>query len=490
MSASTSLLLGETFRSVWPPLPGDDADVARSIATENPADPSQCVTVCAVADDACIDAALARARSASASWAARTTVQRSAALEGWLQRIEAEAEPIAELMTAEQGKPMAESVGEIGKALREARQMLAFAATHGGSALPAGRAGFRNVILRRPLGVTAAVTPWNFPVLTPMRKLIPALVTGNAAVLKPSEFTPGAALSLARCSDGVLPTGCLTLLLGDGSTAARLIEDERVAAVSFTGSVATGRKVAVAAAARLASVSLELGGKNGAILDDVRDLDGALDAIVGAAFQCSGQRCTSISRVIVARDALSKTVDGLRARLSSLVAGAGSQPSTSLGPITTAAQLARIETLVDEAIASGARCLMGGERSRPADAPTGRFYAPTLLQVDDRSNVAVQEEIFGPVLCLQPYDNDDEAIELLNATRFGLTSSIFTDRFAFAMRAIAEARSGMIHVNHGTVPDDNMPFVGVGDSGLGIGSVGPSTLDFYTSEHAAYLADV
>jgi len=476
--------------SAWPASPNEmaPADPDAAITTHDPAEPARILAHVAVADRACRDAVLERAGDAFQAWSSRTTADRCEALQRWLQRIEAHAEPIAARMTDEQGKPSGESRGEIAKALREARQMLAFAARHGGTVLPAGRPGYTNRVLRRPHGVVLAITPWNFPVLTPMRKLVPALVTGNAVVLKPSEFTPSAALALAELSEALLPSGCLSLLFGGGEVAADLTGDPRVRAISFTGSVDTGRRVAITAAQGLKPVSLELGGKNGALLDDIAVPEVALDAIVGAAFQCSGQRCTSISRVIVARAALQRTVDGLGERLSALVAGRGQDPATTLGPITTPAQLQRIEHLVDRAVTDGAQCLIGGERLQPASAPTGRFYAPTLLRVEDPHNVAVQEEIFGPVLGVQGFDDDDEAFALLNGTRFGLSSAIFTDRAPFASRALAEARSGMIHINHGTVPDDNMPFVGVAQSGLGIGSVGPSTLDFYTTEHSAFVA--
>lgn len=477
----------QSVASTWPAGERDNGN--GSFETLDPACPETVVAVYEIAGDAQMNAILSRAEQAFKEWSSRTCASRVNALAEWLDRIEEHTDDIAACMTAEQGKPLAESRGEIGKAVRESRQMLGFAGSHGGTTMPGRTAGFRNLIMRRPHGVVLAIAPWNFPVLTPLRKVIPALVTGNAVVLKPSEFSPAAAVALATLSEGILPEGLLSLVQGSGQQAAHLLADDRIKAVSFTGSVETGRKVAVAAATALMPVSLELGGKNGAILDDVRDLDSALDGIVGAAFQCSGQRCTSISRVIVNRRILDEVVSGLNRRLGQLVAGHGTAEGTTLGPITTADQLDKIERLVTDALAAGATCLLGGKRLSLPDAPGGRFFEPTLLLCEDPSNVAVQEEIFGPVLTLQPYDNDDDALRLLNDSRFGLTCAVFSDRVQFVTRALAEAQTGMIHVNHGTVPDDNMPFVGVRDSGLGIGSVGPSTLDFYTTEHSAYLAD-
>lgn len=467
---------------------GEQQDGNGIFQTCDPACPETVIASYCTASEPQMDAVLIRARSAFKEWSSKSCAVRVNAIGQWLDRIEANTDLLAACMTSEQGKPLAESCAEIGKSLRESRQMLGFAGSHAGSSMPGRTVGFMNVILRRPHGVVLAIAPWNFPVLTPLRKLVPALVTGNAVVLKPSEYTPAAALMLVSLSDGLLPEGTLSLVLGAGREASLLLADDRIGAVSFTGSVDTGRKVAVAAAGSLKPVSLELGGKNGAILDDVADLDAALDAIVGAAFQCSGQRCTSISRIIVNRRILDEVVNGLKPRLGRLVAGHGKHEGTTLGPVTTKEQIDKIERLVAEAIGSGAHCLLGGQRLFPPEAPTGRFFEPTLLLCEDPSNVAVQEEIFGPVLTLQPYDNDDQALELLNESRYGLTCSVFTDRVQFVTRALAEAQCGMIHINHGTVPDDNMPFVGVRDSGLGIGSVGASTLDFYTTEHSAYVA--
>ncbi|KFB11472.1 aldehyde dehydrogenase family protein [Nitratireductor basaltis] len=430
---------------------------------------------------------LATARRGFVAWSAKTANQRCDLLAEWLNRVEAQTEVLAGAMTDEQGKPLAESRAEIGKALREARQMLSFARAHGGRTLPGRGPGWSNTILRRPLGVVLAITPWNFPVLTPLRKLVPALAAGNAVVLKPSEFTPAAAMCVVRAAKALLPQGTLCLVNGAGDVAASLVEAD-VDAISFTGSVATGRKIGAAAGARLVPVSLELGGKNAAILDRVANLDAALDAITGAAFQCSGQRCTAISRVIVHADVYAAACEGLIRRLTALKLGPGRDPETTLGPITTQAQLARVTDLVRAAESAGARILTGGQKLALPDAPEGLFFAPTLLATDDPENPASREEIFGPVLTITRYKDDDAALNLANATDYGLTGAVFTDRLEFAQRAMSELQTGMIHINHGTAPDDNMPFVGIKDSGLGTGSVGPSTLDFYTTEHAAYVA--
>lgn len=454
----------------------------------DPTDRKRVLTRYAAATPAEAEHILGIARQGFAAWSVLPMNRRCDLLEAWFQRIEAEAEPLAGEMTDEQGKPLAESRAEIGKSLREARQMLGFARQHGGQTLPGRAPGWTNTIQRRPRGVVLAITPWNFPVLTLLRKLVPALATGNAVVLKPSEYTPAAAMRLVRAAEGILPEGVLSLVNGAGDVAAALTGSKQVDAISFTGSVATGRKIGAVAGGNLVPVSLELGGKNAAIVDDVADLDAALDAITGAAMQCSGQRCTAIARVILHENIYDAACKGLIRRLNALKAGPGRAEGTTLGPITTQAQLDRIIHLVRAAELDGAEVLTGGHRLTPDTAPDGLFFAPTLMATDDPQNPANRDEIFGPVLTLSRYRTDDEALRLANATAYGLTSAVFTDRLDFARRAMRELQTGMIHVNHGTAPDDNMPFVGIRHSGLGTGSVGPSTLDFYTTEHAAYIA--
>lgn len=470
-------------------LPLSDKIVDRHVfQTVNPANTNNVVATYYGSGLDDVDFILNGAQKAAKEWRSFTTPARVELLKHWLEKIQLNTDLIAEAITREQGKPLAEAKGEIGKALREAQHMLAFALAHGGNVMPGRGAGFKNMVLRRPYGVALAITPWNFPVLTPLRKLVPALATGNAVVLKPSEFTPAAAMLLVGLADDILPENVLTLVNGGSEPSKALVDDPRVSVISFTGSVGVGRQIAATAGQRLTPVSLELGGKNAAIVDDVAELDSALDAIVGAAFQCAGQRCTSISRVIVKRSVLDKVITGLSQRLSAFKIGDGMLDDTTLGPITTADQFDKISNLVEKAIQAGASCVVGDGEKIAVGTSAGRFLQPIVLLAEDPQNPAVQEEIFGPVLTLQPFETDDEAIELLNGGQYGLTSSIFSNRVSFVTKYLDHADTGMLHVNHGTIPDDNMPFVGVKNSGLGTGSVGQSTLDFYTTEHAAYLA--
>ena len=258
--------------------------------------------------------------------------------------------------------------------------------------------------------------------------------------------------------------------------------------VSFTGSVAVGRKVGLAAAEGLVPAQLELGGKNGVIINDSADLDGCLDQVFGAAFQTGGQRCTSLSRVIVHRDLHQDVVRGLTERARALRLGDGLDATTTLGPLCNGAHFDSVKTLTARAVDEGAALVTGGEPVTVSGCEGGYFFAPTLLDHAGVSDTASRQEIFGPVLSVLPYDDADQALAILNDTEFGLTSSLFSDSHVLIQRFLDESRNGMLHVNNGTVPDVNMPFGGMKHSGLGAYSVGASASAFYTIEQAAYLA--
>lgn len=353
--------------------------------------------------------------------------------------------------------------------------------------VPAQKPGCRNMVLRRPRGVIAAITPWNFPVLTPMRKIAPALAHGNAIILKPSELTPAAACLIAEAAHDVLPAGALQIVQGGGELGGALVSAPGVHGITFTGSVATGRAIYAAAAANLAELSLELGGKNAVVINDTDDLDRCLDQVMGAAFQCAGQRCTAISRVIVARDLEEAVVDGLRQRAETMVVGAGTEAGTTLGPLVDGRQLETVAGFVERALAEGATAVTGGDRAHVASHPQGHFYQPTVLTGVRPEMEAAREEIFGPVLTVTTYEGFDEALNILNGVEYGLTSSLFSNDSRLIQRFLDESQNGMLHVNHGTIPDDHMPFGGIKNSGVGAYSVGPSVVPFYTTEHSAYV---
>ncbi|MHB8146852.1 MAG: aldehyde dehydrogenase family protein [Vulcanimicrobiaceae bacterium] len=455
--------------------------------TTNPARPSERVGVYDVASEQTLSAAGDAAQDAQRLWRKTPALERARIMHRFLDQIEARTEEIALAMTREQGKPLGEARGEVGKSLREARCMVANAAHVGSSAMGSARRGVRNVATRRPRGVIAGITPWNFPILTPMRKIAPALVFGDAIILKPSEIAPAAACIVADAARGIVPDGLLQIVNGGAEVGRALVDLPIASGVSFTGSVAVGRAIYAAAALRLAEVSLELGGKNAAIVHDPQDLNAALDHIAGAAFLCTGQRCTAISRVLVHRPFAKAATDGLVQRARALVLGDGAEKTTTLGPLVSAKQRDRVEALVARAVSEGSVVATGGKRAHVSGSESGFFYEPTILVDVPRDSVAAREEIFGPVIAVLAYDTIDEAFALLNSVDYGLTAALFSNDHRVIERFLDECETGMLHINHGTIPDDHMPFGGIKNSGVGAPSVGPSAAAFYTTEHAVYL---
>lgn len=451
--------------------------------TVNPAHPECIVGAYRSGRSEDLDAIFGQARRAGAAWAATPGLRRQSITEAWLGRLEESTEALAMAITLEMGKPLADARGEVVHALKEARFAVAEASRPLGEVMPSARDGLRNFTLRRPRGVIVASTPWNYPVLTPLRKLAPALAHGNAVVLKPSEVAPAAACLMARLAAGLFPVGLFQIVLGDRRIGAALTAHPGADGVSFTGSVAAGTEVYVAAARHLAAVQLELGGKNGVVLNDVDDLEACLDEVVAGALENGGQRCTSISRVLVHRSLAKQAEVGIAARMQAIRLGDGLQDGVQMGPLASLAHLQRVQAAIERGIADGARRVTGS----PAGWAGGYFVAPTLFADVSPTISLARDEIFGPVLSLLVYDTVDEALALLNGVPYGLAAALYSNRHDVVQRFAGEAQAGMLHVNHQTTIDTNMPFVGIKASGVGAASIGRSAMHFYTTEHAVYL---
>lgn len=457
--------------------------------TRNPAHPERIVGVYRAAPEGFVAVAMEAARSAQADWARRSTVERGERVERWLDEVERRADAIVRATVLEQGKPVAEARAELAKAISEARTMIGMARGGAGEVMAATRPGFLNLVVRRPRGVILAICPWNFPIMTPLRKLAPALVYGNAVILKPSQFTPAAAALLADAARETLPAGLVQVLNGDGAIGGALAASPGIDGITFTGAIPTGRRIFASAAASLAELSLELGGKNAAIVNDPPDLEVALDQIAAAAFAVCGQRCTAISRIVVRRTLHDAVAEGLGARAKSLRLGDGLQPGVTTGPLIHEAHRRKVAGMVARAQAAGATAICGAREARPDSAPDGFFYEPTVLTGVTGDMEIAREEVFGPVLTLQPYDDFEEALTIVNGVEHGLTAALFTNDQRLVQTFMARCQTGMMHINHGTVPDNNMPFGGVKSSGVGVySSVGPSAIQFYTTEHSVYIA--
>jgi len=456
--------------------------------TVNPARPQEVVGRYSWTDAADIPDIVARANQAQAEWAKVPGLERAAKLDAFLDAVVSNVDRIAEAIVLEQGKILAEAKGETMKGATEGRFMVGEAARMGATPIANGRAGFANQIMRRPRGTIFCISPWNFPAMTPLRKMCPALAFGNAVIFKPSQFTPAANFILSEIAQGFFPAGLVQMAMIGGRQASEMIATQKIHGVSFTGSVGTGRLVGKAAAENLIPTQLELGGKNAAILHDCDDLDHAVSQIYGAAFQTGGQRCTSISRVLIKRELFDEAKDLFVAKAKAATLGDGMSADSTMGPLCNKAHFEDVVATTQKAISEGAVALAGGAPIDGTGDKGGYFFAPTILDNVAHDSTAGQVEIFGPVLSLMAFDTFDDAMRIMNDTEFGLTSALFSNQNSLVQRFLAESQNGMMHVNHGTVPDNNMPFGGVKNSGVGAYSVGPTAVNFYTSEHAAYIA--
>ena len=455
------------------------------IEIRNPAAPAEIVATYDETPLRALDECVSHTRQAQIAWAAKPQPERGSLVAKFVDALEARTEDIALSITEEMGKPLAESRGEVGKAIGEARACIGRASAPIGEVFPSQLPGTVAYSTRRPRGVILGINPWNFPFSTPMRKTIPALVYGNAIILKPASLTPGAIAMMAEIAAEVLPAHLVQAVIGGGALGQALSEHAGVDAVSFTGSVEVGKRVAMAAASHLAEISLELGGKNPAILNDAGNLDAALDQIMASALAVCGQRCTAVSRVIVSRALEAEVTAGLAARAEALQPMDGAAKGAKIGPLSSAQQLQDVASFVTRAVAEGAKIVAGGQK---LDTDTGGyFYAPTILSDVTRDMEIARDEVFGPVLSVIAYDTVDEALSIANDVAFGLSSCLYSERSEMVERFVAESESGMIHVNGGSFPENHTPFVGVKDSAMGVGgSNGPSTIQFYTTEHTVY----
>lgn len=455
-----------------------------AVDTLNPANPDDVVGTVPDSTDEDVEAAIASAVRAFPGWAATPGPVRGDILRRWSELIGENLEDLARLMTREMGKPLAESRGELGRARLE----LDYAAGEGtrihGTTIPSRVPGQLVYTEREPLGVIAAITPWNFPAVAPVRKIAPALIYGNTVVLKPALETPLTALALAALlRDAGLPDGVLNVVSGRGSSVgSKLADDHRIAGVSFTGSTGVGRTVNEAVARRLGAVQLELGGKNAAYVHSANNLQLVAGEITSAAIQATGQRCTSISRVIVHEDIADELVELLTKTWSGLKVGAGDAEGTVVGPLVNVAQLTRVTDYVKQGIEAGA------VRTTPErDVPAGLYHAPTILDHVTGDMSVACEEIFGPVLTVTRVGSVDEALSIVNDTDYGLAAVVFSEDLDVAMRFTREAKAGMIHVNHGTISQPHVPFGGVKDSGSGAFSIGLTNSEFFTQTKVVYL---
>ena len=441
-----------------------DADDGSTVAVTNPATGEQIGTVpmCGAAET---KRAIAAAEVAQRAWAKLPAKERTAALRRLNDLMLANQDDLALIMTTEQGKPLAEAKGEIVYAASFIEWFAEEARRVYGDTIPAPTGDRRILALKQPIGVTAAITPWNFPTAMLTRKAGPALAAGCSMVVKPATQTPYSALAFALLAERAgIPKGLLSVLTGSASKiGGEMTASPVVRKLSFTGSTEVGRTLMRQSADTIKKLSLELGGNAPFIVFDDADLDAAVEGAMISKYRNTGQTCVCANRLYVQRGVLAAFTDKLVAKVSALKVGNGVEPGVNQGPLIDDKAVAKIEEHVADAVAKGGKVLTGGKRH----ALGGRFYEPTVVAGATRDMLVAREETFGPLAPIFAFDTEEEAIALANDTEFGLASYFYSRDIGRIMRVAEELESGMVGVNTGLISTAEAPFGGVKQSGLG-----------------------
>jgi aldehyde dehydrogenase (NAD+) len=466
----------------------EGVSVSRNV---NPSNTDDVIGEYAQADAAQALAAVAAAKAAFPGWRAATPQQRADALDRIGTEILARKDELGRLLAREEGKTLPEGVGEAGRAGQIFKYFAGQALELGGEIGPSIRPGITVEITREPLGVVGLITPWNFPIAIPAWKIAPALAFGNCVVFKPADLTPGSAWALADIIGRAgLPAGVFNLVMGRGSVVGEaLLGSPDVAAISFTGSVDTGRAIAVKCAAGMKKFQLEMGGKNPLVVLDDADLKTAVGCAVQGAFYSTGQRCTASSRLIVTRDIHDRFVAAVTAELQALVVDDALKPGTQIGPVVDQSQLDQDLRYIDVGRQEQARLAWGGER---LNRETPGFYLQPALFTETTNQMRInREEIFGPVATVIRVTDYEEALAVANDTPFGLSAGICTASLKHAQHFKQHSEAGMVMVNLPTAGVDyHVPFGGRKGSSYGAREQGRYAVEFYTAVKTSYTLPV
>lgn len=412
------------------------------------------------ADAAQLETAIAAARTAFASWRSRPWADRRAAVLAYAEAVEAAAEELAQLLTAEQGKPLAAARSEVGRAIEWARSLATLE-------IPARTAVDDDMHTARvrytPIGVVAGIVPWNFPVTLAMWKIAPALLTGNTIVLKPSPFTPLTGLMLGELSRGVLPPGVLNVVTGDDDLGPALTAHPGIDKIAFTGSTATGKAVMASAAADLTRVTLELGGNDAAVILPDADVRAIAPTLFWACFANTSQYCLATKRVYVHESVHAQFLDALVAYADTVVVGDGAAEGTQMGPLQNRKQYDRVRRLVEDSEAAGHTIAYRGT-SHP---DTGYFIGPVIVDQPPEDSALVQEEPFGPIVPILTFSDVDEVVDAVNASPYGLGGSVWGTDVDRAIAVAERIESGVVWVNEIHKLSPQFPLAGHRESGIG-----------------------
>ena len=467
-----------------------DTKSGRTFEDRNPARWDEVVGTFPKSSKEDVEEAVKAARAAFKTWRLVPAPKRGDIVRKAADLLVARKEEIARLMTREMGKVLLETRGDV----QEGIDTGYYAATEGrrlfGMNAPSELPNKMNLSFRVPIGVVGVVTPWNFPMAIPTWKIFPALVSGNTVVFKPASDTPATATMLVKIlEEAGLPTGVINIVHGGGGEVGNaIVEHTDVDALSFTGSTVVGKKLSEVGSRTLKRISLELGGKNAQIVMDDANLDLALDAVLWGAFGTTGQRCTATSRLILHEKIHDMFMKMLINRASKLRLGDGLLPDVEVGPCINEGQRERVHSYVEIGRQEGAKLVLGGEAATGGDLDLGWFYKPTIFDgVTPAMRIAV-EEIFGPVLSVLTVKSFEEAVDVLNGTSYGLSSSIFTQDVNRAFRAMRDIEAGITYINGATIgAEAHMPFGGVKQTGNGHREGGWTVFDFYTEWKTVYV---
>lgn len=455
---------------------------------ENPADLAAPVGTYGVLDAGQVAQAVDAAAAALPAWSLTSPQQRADILDRAGSEILARKEELGRLLAMEEGKTLPESIGEAARAGQIFKFFAGEALRIPGEKLASTRVGVDVEITREPVGVVGIIAPWNFPLAIPTWKIAPALAYGNTVVFKPAEIVPGCAWAIADILHRAgVPAGVFNLVLGAGRVAgAALVGHEKLDALTFTGSVPTGRALLAQAAGRALKIQLEMGGKNPLVVLADADLDKAVECAVNGAYFSTGQRCTASSRLIVEGAVHDEFAARMQARLAKLTVGDPLQEGVDIGPVASRSQLDTDLSYIDIGRDEGAQLLCGGEQVERTTR--GHFLAPTLFAARPEHRIA-REEIFGPVAALIRADDYEHALALANDTEFGLCAGICTNSLRHATHFKRHAQAGMVMVNLPTAGvDPHVPFGGRKASSYGPREQGRYAVEFYTTVKTAYTA--
>ena len=465
-------------------MPG--SNVTRDI---NPSDLNDVVGEYAQADAKQVDQAIASARAAAPGWAAFNTQARADILDKIGNEILARKDELGKLLSREEGKTLPEGTGEVVRAANIFKFFAGEVLRRNGELIPSVRPGIDVEITREPVGVVGIIAPWNFPSAIPSWKVAPALAYGNCVVFKPADLVPGSSWAIADIiSRAGVPAGAFNLVMGRGSIVGEaIVNDPRVDAISFTGSVETGRKIAAKAVAQMKKLQLEMGGKNPLVVLDDADLKTAVESAVNGAFFSTGQRCTASSRLIVTKGIHDKFVAAMIERMKAITVDNALKPGVQMGPVVDKSQLNQNLFYIEEGKKEGAKLAFGGNQLK---RETEGFYLEPALFTDTRNDMRInREEIFGPVASVILAKDYDEALALANDTPFGLASGVITTSLKHAAHFRRNSQAGMVMVNLPTAGVDyHVPFGGRKGSSYGPREQGRYAQEFYTAVKTAYVA--